>query len=101
MTPELQLFVSQLPSSSSLELPLRRLELELPSLEPDGQGEFSRFPSDRRFSPRMDPFSFAMELWSPVRDPFRQGRAPRREASDPWRSAREPLRLVDVEWLSG
>ena len=98
--------VSQLPSSS-LELTLSRLELELPSLELDGAGDLWWGPIDRRFSPKMEPFSFAMEFWSPVRDPFRfqgarraAGVALRREASDPWRLGREPLWVVCVEWLS-
>lgn len=77
VAPELQLLVSQLPSSS-LELPLLlgRLGLLLLSL---GLGlELSRLPSDRLFNREIDPLRLDKEPWKLGRDLWRLG-------NDPWK----------------
>lgn len=75
VAPELQLLVSQLPSSS-LELPLRlwRLGLILLTL---GLGlELSRLPSDRLFVRESDPLMLHKEPLKAGRDPLRLGNDP-------------------------
>lgn len=95
VAPELQLLVSQLPSSS-LELPVRlfRLGLVLLSL---GLGlELCRLPSDLLFIRETD-----LRLHKgPLKlsgDPLRLCNDPRRHGTDPWRLEMEPFRLVLVE----
>lgn len=96
MAPELQLLVSQLPSSSlELPLPLCRLGLVLLSL---GLGlELSRLPSDLLLNREIDPLRLDKEPRKLDRDPRRRGNDPWRHGTAPWRLEREPLRLGLVE----
>lgn len=97
VAPELQLFVSQLPSSS-LELPLCRLGLVLHSL---GLGlVLSRLPNDRLFNREIDPLRLGKELWKPGRDPVRQGTDAGMLEREPFGFELEELLRVDREPLS-
>lgn len=96
VAPELQLLVSQLPSSS-LELPLRfsRLGLILLSLGP-GLG-LSKLTNDRLFVREIDPLRLLKVSFKLGRDPLREGKDPWRLGMDPCRLERELLGLWFVE----
>lgn len=94
VAPELQLLVSQLPSSSlELPLPLCRLGLVLLSLGL----ELSRLPSDRLFNREIDPLRLDKAPWRLGRDPWKLGNDPWKQGTDPWRLEKEPLGLGLVD----
>lgn len=96
VAPELQLLVSQLPSSSlELQFPPCRLGLVLLSL---GLGlELSKLPSDRLFNREIDPLRLDKEPRKLGKDPLRLGNDPWRHGTDSWRLESEPLGLGLVE----
>lgn len=96
VAPELQLLVSQLPSSS-LELPLWLCRLGLVLLSFGLGLDLSRLPSDRLFIREIDPLRLHKEPLKLGRDPLRPGNDPWRHESDSWRLEREPLKLGLVE----
>lgn len=98
VAPELQLLVSQLPSSSlELPLPLCRLGLVLLSLGLGLGLELSRLPSDLLFNREIDPLRLDKEPQKLGRDLCRRGNDPWRQGIDPWRLEREPLGFGLVE----
>lgn len=96
VAPELQLLVSQLPSSS-LELPLWLCRLGLVLLSFGLGLDFSRLPSERLFIREIDPLRLHKGPWKLGKDPLRPGNDPWKHGTDPWRLEREPLGLGLVE----
>lgn len=95
VAPELQLLVSQLPSSS-LELPLWLCRLGLVLLSVGLGLELSKLPKERLFIREIDPLRLHNDSLKIGRDPRREGKDPWRHGSEPWRLEREPLAL----WLA-